>query len=407
MQEEKHRASAARRQEALVRQRRVTVREAAFEYMEQAYLQASTNGEYPAKARQIMYAARGKIQDRTGKYLDDQYFTQQLLPDYLTENPATTSGWDVVFDARGHFTEPHTKLIVPLGTLEVRQYLGSVSVAGAQIGHSPVTVTVHGRFPTVGPKNCYGAILFIEKEGFEPLFKAAKLAQRFDIAIMSTKGMPVTAARTLVERLCAEHGIPLLVLHDFDKSGFSIVGTFKRDTRRYAFKNAINVIDLGLRLADVSEWELESEDVAYGNCDPRPNLRTNGATDEEVEFLCGRAGYGGYSGKRVELNAFSSGDLISAIEAKLKLHRITKVIPDHDTLAAAYRRAREAELLRKRIEEIKPEVRKQAEAEKVPKSLDRQVKAMLKDKRELPWDVAIGAIAILTDSAKEPPEQTP
>ena len=32
-------------------------------------------------------------------------------------------------------------------------------------------------------------ILFIEKEGFMPLFEAVQLAERFDLAIMSTKGM--------------------------------------------------------------------------------------------------------------------------------------------------------------------------------------------------------------------------
>ena len=51
-----------------------------------------------------------------------------------------------------------------------------------------------------------------------PLFEAVKLAERYDLAIMSTKGMSVTASRQLVEELCARHDIPLLLLHDFDKS---------------------------------------------------------------------------------------------------------------------------------------------------------------------------------------------
>ena len=45
-----------------------------------------------------------------------------------------------------------------------------------------------------------------------PLFKEVKLAERYDIAIMSTKGMSVTASRELVDQLCAEGDIPLLVL---------------------------------------------------------------------------------------------------------------------------------------------------------------------------------------------------
>ncbi len=62
------------------------------------------------------------------------------------------------------------------------------------------------RYPTLGPGNRFGAILFIEKEGFMPLFKEVRLAERYDLAIMSTKGMSVTAARFLVETLCAELG---------------------------------------------------------------------------------------------------------------------------------------------------------------------------------------------------------
>jgi hypothetical protein len=53
-----------------------------------------------------------------------------------------------------------------------------------------------------------------------PLFDKVQLAERY--AIMSTKGMSVTLVDTL--------DVPLLVLHDFDKSGFSIAATLRRDT---------------------------------------------------------------------------------------------------------------------------------------------------------------------------------
>jgi DNA topoisomerase VI subunit A len=126
---------------------------------------------------------------------------------------------------------------------------------------------------------------------------------------MSTKGMSVTASRLLVDQLCGEHKIPLLVLHDLDKSGFSIVGTLRRNTRRYSFANAIQVIDLGLRLKDVEEWRLESETVVHGKSDPRDNLYANGATDDEVAFLYDeeRSMHYRHVGQRVELNAFPSG----------------------------------------------------------------------------------------------------
>ena len=37
--------------------------------------------------------------------------------------------------------------------------------------------------------------MFIEKEGFTELFNSVKLRERYDIAVMSTKGMPVVAMR--------------------------------------------------------------------------------------------------------------------------------------------------------------------------------------------------------------------
>lgn len=131
-------------------------------------------------------------------------------------------------------------------------------------------------------------MLFIEKEGFDPLLRAMKIAEKFDLAIMSTKGMSVTAARALADEMCHEHDIPLLLLHDFDKSGFSIAGTLRRDTRRYEFQNSITTIDLGLSLEDVEAMSLESEYQHHPKGDKAAlmtNLRANGASEEEIVFM--------------------------------------------------------------------------------------------------------------------------
>jgi hypothetical protein len=66
-----------------------------------------------------------------------------------------------------------------------------------------------------------------------------------------------------VHEICACYQITLFVLHDFDKSGFTILRTLQCDTRRYAFENQIEVVDLGLRLADVLECGLEREAMQY------------------------------------------------------------------------------------------------------------------------------------------------
>ena len=248
--EERHAAARLRRYDALLRQNRpLSIKEAAADVMESAYLAASANGTLPANPRQIYYAARKYILEATGKSaLDSQYFCQTILVDYIEEHGLE---WDIAWDDRGHFHEPHTGLVIGLGTLAVRKYLRNVgsptliegSFAGAEI-------------ETSGPAGRFGAVLFIEKEGFLPLFEAAKIAERFDVAIMSSKGMSVTAARHLVDRICA-HGVRLFVLHDFDLAGFSIAQTLKTSGRRYQFANQIEVHDIGLRLADVTRLSLE------------------------------------------------------------------------------------------------------------------------------------------------------
>jgi hypothetical protein len=57
--EERSPASRSYRCSRMTRDRGVSFKDAAAQIMEAAYLKASGNGQYPANARQIMYAARG------------------------------------------------------------------------------------------------------------------------------------------------------------------------------------------------------------------------------------------------------------------------------------------------------------------------------------------------------------
>ena len=268
--------------------------------------------------------------------------------------------------------------LIGLGTLNVRDYLASIrnhqSIGGLNL------MLAGAALSTRGPKHRFGAIMFIEKEGFMPLFEAVQLAERFDLAIMSTKGVSVTAARQLVDELCGEHEIPLLVLHDFDKSGFTIVGTLQRDTRRYSFENAIEVVDLGLRLGDIDGLLTESVYNRGSDYAVRSNLLENGATEEEVEFLLRR---------RVELNAMTSPQLIEFIERKLRAVGVAKIVPDQETLEKAYRRTRLLSLMSERIEDLRTEVEEKAAAEPLPADLALQIDAVLVEHPEMAWDAAL------------------
>jgi hypothetical protein len=318
--------------------RHVSVKEAAYRVMEQAYMLASAGGTLPANARQIMYAARPLIIALTGKakpWAVSSYFTQHLLPDYVKDNPEQTARWDVVFDARGHFTEPHTDVEIGLGTLAVRRYVREWEHGKRR----DIAEDLAKVFKTSGPTNRYSAVLFVEKEGFNELWRAVQLSERYDLAIMSTKGMSVTASRHLIEELSALD-LPIFVLRDFDKPGFSIAHTLCNDTRRYQFNKKPKVIDLGVRIDDVKSLNLESESVVYdGIMDPRVNMAESGATEEEIKFLVRGQMRGGWYGERVEINAIDSGRLVTWLEGKLQDAGVSKIIPDQDVLTAAFREA--------------------------------------------------------------------
>ena len=207
------------------------------------------------------------------------------------------------------------------------------------------------------------------------MLEQAKFAERYDLAIMSSKGMGTTAVRTLIESLCDE--VEILVLHDFDKSGFSIVGTLTRDTRRCEFAVETRVVDLGLRLSDVDTWNLPAETVTYKS-DPAYNLSLNGATQEEIEFLRGEQDWRSYRGQRVELNAFTSDAFVEWLEAKLKEQGVEKVIPDDATLESAYRRALSIQQYREAVDEATQEIQDRIAAVEIPENLRSDLKKRMK-----------------------------
>jgi hypothetical protein len=396
--EERNPASRRYRLQRMTRERGTKFKEAAAKIMEQAYNHASGNGQYPALARQIYYAARPYIQEKVGRPLDSKYFTQVLLPDYLKEHPQCRR-WFTAYDARGHLIEPHGGKIVNLGTNEVRDYLRKL--------HDPKLID--SAFSTanidfLGPKHNFGALLFIEKEGFGPLIHRAAIPDRFDIAVMSTKGMSVTAARELADEVCSKFDIPLLTLRDFDKTGFSISGTLQRDTRRYEFRNQIEVIELGLGLEDVEDLGLieqfEHQVVRKARKSKLvENLRDNGASEAEIDFMF--ADWDEHKClRRVELNALSSPQMVQFIEDKLIEHGIEKIVPNAATLAEAYRLFHRDAKVQTVVAKAIKSMPKEEDAE-IPADLEDQVNEYLESHPTVRWNEAVRRV--VDDKDDEPP----
>jgi len=370
--EERHPGMVRYRASRMTKEPKTKQKEAAWKVMEDAYMAASNGGRLPAMARQIYYQARPKIMAMTdNKHLAYGYFSQSLLPDYIAEKGVS---WNVVYDARGHFKEPHTNISIGCGTIGVRNYIRAM--------RSPEIVEADlkpGHVKTIGPRGNVAAILFCEKEGFNSLFEAVDLANRYDLMIISTKGVSVTAARQLVETICGPD-IPLFALHDFDVAGFMIFGTLSRDTRRYKFSRTVNPISLGLRLDDIDG--LEREPAAATKTDEsqlRAQLRENGATDEEIAILIDA---------RVELNALTSDALIEMIETKLRAHGLTKVVPSAELLADTYVAFHKSQELEGAFDDLQEEMPDEDDVE-VPPDLEDQVRKLLEKHPHLRWDEAV------------------
>ena len=109
------------------------------------------------------------------------------------------------------------------------------------------------------------------------------------------------------------------------------------------------MIDLGLRLADVKELNLLSEEqVHFQQKDPTEKFRDwydDPVSDDEADFLKGQFNphlgkNGGWRGQRVELNAMTSPQYVTWLERKLDEVGVPKLVPNKKTLAAAWNRAK-------------------------------------------------------------------
>jgi GNAT superfamily N-acetyltransferase len=181
------------------------------------------------------------------------------------------------------------------------------------------------------PEYTFDKILYVEKEGELPKLQAAKLGERYDMAICSGKGQPTEAVRTLFDR--AEGGdYQLFVFHDADLDGYDIARVMAEETRRMP-GYFVDVVDIGLTVEDALEMGLASEPF-HRKKDISWELRMR-LSDVAKEYLYQRNGYSrGISGQRFELNAILPDTRrVEYIERKLEENGVRgKVIPPEEKL---------------------------------------------------------------------------
>jgi DNA topoisomerase VI subunit B len=334
-QRRKNAAKAERQAEARARAaaRQIPVtsmKEAVFAVLPEAWRHATGDGQFRVSSRFLFYPVRKLIQELTTKPLDYDYFSQTLLIEYQRQGGQLRG---LYYDPRGVLYEPHTGRAVPLGTQEVEAY--------------------------IFPAWLYDKILYVEKKGVWPILQTARLAERYDMAVVAGEGYATEAIRVLFQAASTDRQYQLFVLHDADPDGYNIARTLREETARMP-GYAVDVLDLGLRWEDAMALGLDTEEFTRRRALPEGLVLTE---DERRAFEGRRQSHGDSEHsssicQRVELNACSAPQLVAYIEQRLQDTGVRgKIVPPDphltDTARALYR-AEVASRVQRAIETLLP-----------------------------------------------------
>jgi 5S rRNA maturation endonuclease (ribonuclease M5) len=281
-----------------------------FQVLPEALDKATGGGQYPVSARSLFYQVRPLLQAYTTRELDYSYFSQTLLTEYR-DLGRTLLG--LYYDPRGLLYEPHEPPLAQAVPYTGRTVpLGTQAVEGYDV-----------------PAWLYDKILYIEKKGIMPVLAAARLGDRYDMAVVAGEGYASEATRSLLQH--AEQYCQIYVLHDADPDGYNIARTLREETTRMPGYQ-VDVIDLGLTIAQARDMELATE--TFVRQKELPTALYADLTDLEREYFVGTpAGRKRWHAWRVELNAMTGPQLAEYIERRMKEEGATgKVIPDDEAL---------------------------------------------------------------------------
>jgi hypothetical protein len=280
-----------------------TLAEAVFSEMLKAAEMASGGGRYVFPQRNLFYSVRDLIsryEIKGNHRLTWKYFEGALLESWERAHGRIPGMYT---DPRGFLVEPHTGTVVPLGTLQVESY----------------------RIPAWQ----YDKILFVEKKGFHEMFKAARLAEKYDMAIICSEGYAVDAAKLLLSRIEQSMAVIIFCLHDADAYGKNIARKLAEASK---LQTTINVVDIGLSLREAEDMGLTIEPF-YRTKEIPAALELD---DLERKYFKGIEAGRDEKGKprwkcgRVELNALAADPerFLRYVEDKLVAHGCgTKLVP--------------------------------------------------------------------------------
>ena len=298
-----------------------TMKDVMLESMEGAIDKASGGGEYLFSQRQLFYAVRPRVIEDFGKEPDYNYFCS-----VLTEYEDAFGRVEGLYrDPRGVLYHPHTGEEIPIGTLSVNEY--------------------------ERPEWTFNKILYSEKEGFFTILKKAKFPERFDCALLTSKGYASRAVKDLFDLLGdTDEEIHFFCIHDADSAGTKIYETLSEATRSHK-GTKVSVTNFGLDPWEALEMGLEVEEIKTGSNRKRAvasyvdRVSDIGPRDFSYDECTWEKWLQSY---RVELNAMTTPQFLEWLEGKMELYGVGKVVPNEQVLVSHMERTRE-EMIREHV----------------------------------------------------------
>lgn len=266
----------------------VTQKRIVLDHLEEAVAKASGDGVIRFSQRQLYYVVRPFVMEEIQEELTYDYFNT-ILTAYERKNGDIKG---IYRDNRGSLFTPHTGETIPMGTLSVEQYRR--------------------------PEYMFNKILYIEKEGVFEILKDVKFPERYDCALITSKGYASRAIKDLLDLLGeSEEELEVYCIHDCDKAGTMIYQTLVEETKSRSARK-IKVIDLGLNPDEAIKMGLEVETVKK--------------TDSKSADYLDRESKKWLQTHRVELNAMTSLQLVDWLERKFQAYAGGKLIPEQGIL---------------------------------------------------------------------------
>ena len=302
-------------------------KEVVLENLGDAIKATSGDGKYRVALRQLYYAVRPIVKDEIAKELRYPNF-ETIINEYERDE----LGHDlpgIYRDPRGSIYHPHIHETLTLGGLMVERY-------------QP-------------PDWTFNKILFIEKEGFFQTLIDERWPERYDCALISSKGQGTRAAKDLLDSLeNIKEDVTVYAIHDADAAGTMIYQSLQDETKARGARK-VKIINLGLEPWEGLGMRLDVEPVVYEKVQPVARY----VYDEDPDWAKWLQTH------RIELNAMTTPDFLVWLTAKLE--DTDKLVPPQDVMEKELRKSIKANL----VERITARILEEAD-------LDQQVEDELK-----------------------------